>query len=195
MPSTEKPTALFFGSFNPIHIGHLCVAEYLVEFGGLNEVWFVVSPHNPLKDKATLLADYARFEMVQEAIGNDTRFRANDIEFHLPKPSYTIDTLTHLSEKYPDRKFILTGGTDLLLNFHKWKNYEAILAQYSLLLYPRHGSDEHQLTKHSSVKLIDAPRIEISASFIRNAIHNKKSVKYFLPEKVYQLIDNYGYYL
>lgn len=195
MASPEKTTALFFGSFNPVHIGHLCVAEYFVEFAGMNEVWFVVSPQNPLKDKSTLLADYARLEMVQEAIGTDTRFRATDIEFHLPKPSYTIDTLTHLSEKYPDRKFILTGGTDLLVSFHKWKNYEAILQQYNLLLYPRHGSENHPLIQHPSVKLINAPRIEISASFIRGAIHTGKSVRYFLPEKVFRLIDKYGYYL
>ncbi len=193
--SIDKPTALFFGSFNPIHIGHLCVAEYLVEFGGMDEVWFVVSPLNPLKDKATLLSDYARYEMAQEAIGQDTRFRVSDIEFHLARPSYTIDTLAHLSEKYPGRQFILTGGTDLLVSFHKWKNYEQILEHYKLLLYPRHGSDDHPLTKHSSVTLIDAPRIEISASFIRGAIKNKKSVRYFLPDAVYRLIDKYGYYL
>lgn len=195
MNSKAKPTALFFGSFNPVHIGHLCVAEYLTEFGGMDEVWFVVSPQNPLKDKATLLGDYARYEMVQEAIGKDTRFRVSDIEFHLPRPSYTIDTLTHLNEKYPDRQFILTGGTDILVSFSKWKNYEQILSHYRLLLYPRHGSDTHILTKHPSVTLIDAPRIEISASFIRGAIHNRKSVRYFLPEKVYELIDRYGYYL
>lgn len=195
MHTKEKPTALFFGSFNPVHIGHLCVAEYLTEFGGMDEVWFVVSPQNPLKDKATLLSDYARYEMVQEAIGKDTRFRVSDIEFHLPRPSYTIDTLTHLSEKYPERQFILTGGTDILVSFLKWKNYEQILTHYRLLLYPRHGSDDHFLTKHPSVTLIDAPRIEISASFIRGAIHNHKSVRYFLPEKVFELIDRYGYYL
>lgn len=191
----DKATALFFGSFNPVHIGHMCVAEYLTEFGNMDEVWFIVSPQNPLKDKATLLGDYARFEMVQEAIGKDTRFRVSDIEFHMPRPSYTIDTLARLSEKYPERKFVLTGGTDLLVSFNKWKNYDQILEQYSLLLYPRHGSEDHPLTKHPSVRIIQAPRIEISSSFIRGAIHNRKSVKYFLPEKVYGLIDKYGYYL
>jgi len=192
--SKGKPTALFFGSFNPIHIGHMCVAEYMVEFGGMDEVWFIVSPQNPLKDKATLLSDYARYEMVQSAVGNDTRLRVSDIEFHLPRPSYTIDTLVHLGEKYPDRQFILTGGTDILISFNKWKNYEQILANYRLLLYPRHGSEDHPLTKHPSVTLINAPRIEISASFIRGAIKNKKSVKYFLPESVFEIIDKYGYY-
>jgi nicotinate-nucleotide adenylyltransferase len=193
--ASEKPTGLFFGSFNPIHIGHLIVAEYLVEFAKLNEVWFIVSPQNPLKDKATLLSDYARYEMVQESIGKDTRFRVSDIEFHLPRPSYTIDTLTHLSEKYPDRKFILTGGTDILVSFNKWKNYEQILNQYNLLLYPRHGSDTHALLQHPSVSIVNAPRIEISASFIRGAIKEKRSVKYFLPDGAYRLIDKYGYYL
>lgn len=192
--SKEKPTALFFGSFNPIHIGHLCVAEYMVEFAGMDEVWFIVSPQNPLKDKATLLSDYARYEMVQSAVGNDTRLRVSDIEFHLPRPSYTIDTLVHLGEKYPDRQFILTGGTDILISFSKWKNYEQILANYRLLLYPRHGSEDHPLTKHPSVTITNAPRIEISASFIRGAIKNKKSVKYFLPESVFEIIDKYGYY-
>lgn len=190
-----KATGLFFGSFNPIHIGHLCVAEYLVEFGNLDEVWFIVSPLNPLKDQASLLTDYARYELVQEAIGKDTRFRVSDIEFHLPKPSYTIDTLARLHEKYPDKKFILTGGTDLLISFHKWKNWEQLLELYELLLYPRHGSENHDLTKHPSIKLINAPKIEISASFIRGALKEHKSVKYFLPEKVWQLIDKYGYYL
>ncbi len=189
-----KATGLFFGSFNPIHIGHLCVAEYLVEFGGLNEVWFIVSPLNPLKEKASLLTDYARYEMVQEAIGKDTRFRVSDIEFHMPKPSYTIDTLARLNEKYPDREFIMTGGTDLLVSFHKWKNWEQLLANYKLLLYPRHGSEDHELTKHPSVKLINAPKIEISASFIRGALREHKTIKHFLPESVWQIIDKYGYY-
>ncbi len=190
-----KATGLFFGSFNPIHIGHMCVAEYMVEFCDLDEVWFIVSPLNPLKDQTSLLSDYSRYEMVQEAIGKDTRFRVSDIEFHMPKPSYTIDTLARLQEKYPDRKFVLTGGTDLLISFHKWKNWEQILEHYSLMLYPRHGSDNHELLKHPSIKLINAPRIEISASFIRGAIKDHKSVRYFLNENVWKLIDKYGYYL
>ncbi len=158
-------------------------------------MWFIVSPQNPLKDKATLLSDYARFEMVQAAVGNDPRLRVSDIEFHMPRPSYTIDTLARLSERYPDRQFVLTGGTDILIGFTKWKNHEQILAQYKLLLYPRHGSDNHPLTEHPSVTLIEAPRIEISASFIRGAIKANKSIKYFLPESVYRIIDKYGYYL
>lgn len=190
----RKRTGLFFGSFNPIHIGHLCIAEYIVEFGELDQVWFVVSPHNPLKDKSTLLNDFTRFEMVQKAVGDDHRFRISDIEFHLPQPSYTIDTLTYLQEKYPDRKFVLIGGTDILVSFHKWKNYQQILDNYQLLIYPRHGSDTHPLIAHPSIQLIDAPRIEISASFIRGAIKSGHTVRYFLPEKVYEIIDKYGYY-
>lgn len=190
-----KRTGLFFGSFNPVHIGHLCLAEYMIEFGDLEEVWFVVSPHNPLKDKLTLLSDFTRFEMVQEAIGTDTRFRVIDIEFHLPQPSYTIDTLTHLHEKYPTRSFVLIGGTDILQSFHKWKNYLQILENYNLMLYPRHGSDNHQLLEHPSITLVNAPRIEISASFIRGAIKSGHSVRYFLPQNVYSIIDKYGYYL
>lgn len=190
-----KRTGLFFGSFNPIHIGHLCLAEYFSEFAGLNEIWFVISPHNPLKDKASLLSNFARYDMVQEAIGNDSRFSISDIEFHLPQPSYTIDTLTHIQERYPDRKFVLIGGTDILQSFHKWKNYEQILEIYPLMLYPRHGSEQHELLHHPSITLVQAPRIEISASFIRGAIKSHKSVRYFLPESVYRMIDKYGYYL
>lgn len=191
----EKRIGLFFGSFNPIHIGHMCLAEYMLEFGSLEEVWFVVSPQNPLKDKTSLLNDFTRFELVQEAIGADTRFKAIDIEFHLPRPSYTIDTLTHLQEKYPSKKFVLIGGTDILQSFHKWKNYEQILENYRLMIYPRHGSDDHHLLNHPSVTLVNAPRIEISASFLRGAIKNGHSVRYFLPDKVYAIIDKYGYYL
>lgn len=195
MQGKTKITGLFFGSFNPIHIGHLCIAEYLTQFGGIDELWFIVTPQNPLKEKTTLLDDYARYEMVQNSIINEPRMRASDIEMHMPKPSYTIDTLTALSEKYPDRSFILTGGTDLLSNFTKWKNYDKILEFYRLLLYPRHGSDEHELLKHPSVSIVNAPRIEISSSFIRGAIKNRKSVKFFLPGAAYDLIDKHGYYL
>ncbi len=195
MGEINKYTGLFFGSFNPIHIGHMMLAEYMVEFTQLDELWFVISPHNPLKEKSTLLNDYNRFEMVQAAIGNDNRFRVSDVEFNLPRPSYTIDTLTYLSEKYPERSFILIGGTDNLISFHKWKNYQEILNHYRLLLYPRHGSEDHPLTKHPSVEIIEAPRLEISSSFIRGAIKSKRSVRYFLPEPVFRLIDKYGYYL
>ncbi|KAF5065032.1 putative nicotinate-nucleotide adenylyltransferase [anaerobic digester metagenome] len=194
-PTPSKLTGLFFGSFNPIHFGHLCIAEYMVEFGGLKEVWFIVSPHNPLKDKATLLSDQYRLEMVEAAIANDERFRVSDIEFRMPRPSYTIDTLARLSEQHPDRQFVLIAGTDVLPSFHKWKNYEQLLDQYRLMIYPRHGDEDHPLLSHPSITVVNAPRIEISASFIREAIKNGKNIRYFLPDKVMKIIEKMGFYL
>lgn len=194
-PTPSKLTGLFFGSFNPIHFGHLCIAEFMVEFGGLKEVWFIVSPHNPLKDKATLLSDQYRLEMVEAAIENDERFRVSDIEFRMPRPSYTIDTLARLSEQHPDRQFVLIAGTDVLPSFHKWKNYEQLLDQYRLMIYPRHGDEDHPLLSHPSITVVNAPRIEISASFIREAIKNGKNIRYFLPDKVMKIIEKMGFYL
>jgi nicotinate-nucleotide adenylyltransferase len=194
-PINSKATGLFFGSFNPIHNGHLCIAEYMVEYGGLKEVWFVLSPHNPLKDKTTLLSDYARLEMVQAAIADDNRFRVSDIEFHMPRPSYTIDTLTRLSEKYPEKQFVLIAGTDVLPTFHKWKNYEQLLDQYSFMIYPRETGLDHKLLEYPSVQLVNAPKIDISSSFIRTTLRSGKSARYFMPDSVYRLVDKYGYYL
>ncbi len=193
-PKLGSPTGLFFGSFNPIHNGHLCIAEYMIEFAGLQEVWFIVSPHNPLKEKSTLLSDQYRLEMVEAAIEGDDRFRVLDIEFRMPRPSYTIDTLARLSEKHPERQFVLIAGTDVLPTFHKWKNYEQLLANYQMMIYPRHGDDRPAILDHPSVKLVDAPRVEISASFIRNAIKDDKTIRYFLPEKVWEMIDRMGFY-
>lgn len=193
--TNSKFTGLFFGSFNPIHNGHLCIAEYMIEYGGLSEVWFVLSPHNPLKDKTSLLSDYARLEMVQTAVDDDNRFRVNDIEFHMPQPSYTIDTLTRLSEKYPDKQFVLIAGTDVLPSFHKWKNWEQLLDQYSFMIYPRSTGLDHPLLQHPSVKLVDAPKIDISSSFIRKTLLSGKQARYFMPDSVYRLVDKYGYYL
>lgn len=194
-PTDSKTTGLFFGSFNPIHNGHLCIAEYMTEYCGLQEVWFVVSPHNPLKDKTSLLSDYARLEMVQTAIADDFRFRVSDIEFYMPQPSYTIDTLTRFSEKYPDRQFVLIAGSDVLPTFHKWKNYQQLLDQYRFIIYPRETGLDHPLLKHPSIQLAGAPKIEISSSFIRNTLLCGKSARYFMPDSVYRLIDKYGYYL
>jgi len=193
--SEQRPTGLFFGSFNPIHNGHLCIAEYMIEQGGLKEVWFVLSPHNPLKEKSSLLSDYARLELVQAAIADDSRFRVSDIEFHMPRPSYTIDTLIRLSEKYPERQFILIAGTDVLPSFHKWKNYEQLLEDYSFMIYPREEGRDHALLQHPSVHLIDAPRIEISSSYIRNTIKQGKLARYSMPDSVFRLVDKYGYYI
>jgi nicotinate-nucleotide adenylyltransferase len=188
-------TGLFFGSFNPIHIGHLILASYMAEFAGLKQVWFVVSPHNPLKQKKTLLNDYQRLEMVKLAIEGNAKFKAIDIEFKLPQPNYTIDTLTHLKEKYPKKNFVLIIGEDNLNNFNKWKNYEALLEQYELYVYPRKDlQTKSPLAMHPKVKMIDAPVVEISSSFIREAIKLKKDVQYMLPEKVSRHIDEMNFY-
>lgn len=194
METAAKKIGLFFGSFNPIHTGHLVIASYMVEFTDLSELWFVVSPHNPLKEKSSLLPDHHRLALVNEAVGNDSRFRVSNIEFKLPQPSYTIKTLALLEEKYPGRQFVLVGGTDMLPSFHKWKNWETILEYYQLYLYPRHESDRHELITHPSVTLVKAPRMEISSSFIRDSIRQGKNMAYFLPDKVLTYISEMHFY-
>ena len=189
-----KKTGLLFGSFNPIHIGHLMIAGYMLEFSDLDELWFVVSPLNPLKEKKTLLPDHHRLEMVNLAIEDDTRFRSSNIEFKLPKPSYTIHSLTYLQDKYPNREFIIISGTDIFPTFHKWKNWEQLLEFYKFYVYPRPGSQDHELTRHPSVKVFNAPMVEISASFIREAIREGKNMSYFLPEKTYRYIQEMHFY-
>lgn len=189
---------LFFGSFNPIHIGHLIIANYMVEYTDLNRVWFVVSPHNPLKEKKTLLADNYRLQLVNEAIADNNKLKASNIEFKLPQPSYTVNTLIHLSEKYPKYKFALIMGSDNLFTFHKWKNYEQILKHYELYIYPRPNSEiktlHSNLQQHLSIKKVDAPLMEISSSFIRKAIKEKKDVRYMLPEAVFNYIREMHFY-
>ncbi len=181
-------TGLFFGSFNPIHIGHLAIANYMVEFTDIDELWFIVSPHNPLKKKSTLLADFLRYDMVEMAINTDKRFMASNIEMRMPKPSYTIDTLTYLKESHPGQSFVLIMGTDVLPTFNKWKNYELITKNYQRYIYPRPGFSREKLKSHKNIFFVDAPYIEISASFIRKAIKDGKNIKYFLPDKVYKFI-------
>lgn len=187
-------TGLFFGSFNPIHIGHMAIANYFVEFTDIEQLWFVVSPHNPLKDKKTLLDDYARLELVNLAIEKDTRFRAIDIEFKLPQPSYTIDTLSYLKEKYPGREFILIMGSDGLQTFQKWKNFDTIINNYSRYIYPRYLDENIYLSQHRNIKIVNAPKIDVSSTFIREAIANNHDVRHFLPERVFEAIDKAGYY-
>ncbi|MEI8047382.1 MAG: nicotinate (nicotinamide) nucleotide adenylyltransferase [Bacteroidota bacterium] len=189
-----KKTGLLFGSFNPVHIGHLMIAGYMYEFSDLDELWFVVSPLNPLKEKQSLLPDHHRLEMVNRAIENDTRFRSCNIEFKLPKPSYTIFTLAYLQEKYPNREFVIISGTDIFPTFHKWKNWERLLEFYKFYVYPRPGSQDHELTRHPSVTLFDAPMVEISASFIRTAIQEGKNMSYFLPDKTWKYIEEMHFY-
>ncbi len=180
---------LFFGSFNPIHIGHLAIANYVCEFTDAEALWFVVSPHNPHKEKKSLLNDRIRFHLVQEAIDDYTKMKASDIEFGLPQPSFTINTLTILKDKYPHHEFILLMGADNLINFHKWKNYEKILENYQIMVYPRPEVPELVYEKYPSVQRIQAPLMEISSTFIRNAIANNKDVRFYLPHKVAEYID------
>jgi len=185
---------LFFGSFNPVHIGHLILANTMVEYADLDQLWFVVSPQNPFKKKRNLLHEFDRLYMVRQAIADNTKFNATDIEFHMPKPSYTIDTLTYLSEKYPQHHFKVVVGQDNLHSFHKWKNHQNILTQYGLLVYPRPSAKATDLLQHPNVQLIDAPQVEISATFIRNAIRAGKPIKYLVPEEVEAYIKMKGFY-
>jgi nicotinate-nucleotide adenylyltransferase len=187
-------TGLFFGSFNPIHIGHLILAGYMSEFTDLSEVWFVVSPQNPLKEKKTLLGDHHRLELVRKAAEGFQKLKVSDIEFKLPKPSYTIDTLTYLREKYPKKKFALILGADNLQGFKKWKNYEEILNNYELYVYPRPHQNDSELKEHPSVHFVDAPMVEISATFIRKAIKEKKDVSFMLPKAVAEYIEEMNFY-
>lgn len=193
MPIRRK-TALFFGSFNPVHNGHLMLANYLVEYGGLDDLWFIVSPHNPFKDKETLLDDRHRLRMLELAVEGDERFEVSDIEFYMPKPSYTIDTLVRLSERYPNNEFYLVCGLDNLKRFPKWKNADIILRDYHILVYPRKGFDGGEMLQHPHVHLLDAPEIEVSSTFIRNAVSEGRDVRYFMPEKVYKYIDEMRFY-
>lgn len=185
---------LYFGSFNPIHIGHLAIANYMVEYGNLDELWFIVSPHNPLKEKSTLLDDYQRLEIVNRAIGNYSKFKASNIEFGLTQPSYTCDTLAYLREKHTKSKFYLIMGEDNLQSFHKWKNYEIILNENKILVYPRPGSKQTEFHKHKNIQLIDAPNMEVSSSFIRKSIQHEKDIRFFLPKEAWQYIDEMNFY-
>jgi len=176
---------LFFGSFNPIHIGHLIIANIMVGTAGLDEVWFVVSPLNPFKKSSrSLIHEFDRIDMVERAIEDNPSLKASDIEFHLPKPSYTIDTLTHISEKYPDHTFSLIIGEDNLAAFKKWKNSEVILENFTLMVYPRPEAETSELKNHPHVKVVNAPMLDISATFIRKCTRNHQSVKYLIHEKV-----------
>ena len=186
---------LFFGSFNPIHIGHLIIANTMLENTDLHEVWFVVSPHNPLKKKSTLLHEFDRMYMVERAISDNYRMRGIDIEFHMPRPSYTIDTLTYMVDRWPDKHFVLIIGEDNLPHFHKWKNYEQILANFELYVYPRPGIiGDIQIKNHPNIRMVDAPLLDVSATFIRNLIRNGKSTKYLLPTEVEDYIKTRGFY-
>jgi nicotinate-nucleotide adenylyltransferase len=185
---------LFFGSFNPIHVGHLVLANYFLEFTDLTNVWFVVSPQNPFKEKVSLLNEHDRLHLVRLGIGDNAQMKASNIEFDLPQPSYTINTLTHLREKFPDHEFVLLMGEDNLEHLHKWKNYEQILEQYSIYVYPRKNFVSTAYLNHPKVKHCDAPLVELSSTFIRNAIKDKKEMRYYLPLAVFEYITEMNYY-
>lgn len=189
-----KRIALFFGSFNPIHVGHLIIANTMQQQEGIDEVWFVVSPQNPLKERATLLADHHRMQMVRRAIEDNYRLRACDIEMHLPVPSYTVVTLAALAEKYPDREFCLIMGSDNLANLHRWRNYEYILENYKIYVYPRPGSERCASREHPNVTMVDVPMIDISSSYIREQIAARKDVRYLLTEPVYKYLTEMHFY-
>ncbi|PSG90390.1 nicotinate (nicotinamide) nucleotide adenylyltransferase [Aurantibacter aestuarii] len=187
---------LYFGSFNPIHIGHLIIANHLVENSDLDQIWFVVTPHNPFKKKASLLDNYQRLEMVFLATKDYDKLQPCDIEFNLPQPNYTVNTLIHLKEKHPTHDFSIIMGEDNLKSFHKWKNYEVILEDYQVYVYPRisEGIVETQFTNHPKISRVDAPIIELSSTMIRNSIKAQKNVKPLLSPEVWRYIDEMGFY-
>jgi nicotinate-nucleotide adenylyltransferase len=194
MKEKLSKTGLYFGSFNPIHIGHLAIANYMIEYSDLDELWFVVSPQNPLKEKKTLLKDHHRLEMVRLALADDNRFRVSDIEFKLPIPSYTIDTLTYLGEKYPGHEFQLVMGADQLRTFRKWKHTELIAQNYHRLIYPRPGVDPETIKIIPNATMVSAPLMEISSSFIRHAIKDGKDIRHLVPPPAYTYMREMHFY-
>ncbi|TDS57908.1 nicotinate (nicotinamide) nucleotide adenylyltransferase [Myroides indicus] len=189
---------LYFGTFNPIHIGHLVIANHMVQYTELDEVWMVVTPHSPHKKKRGLLEDYHRLHMVNLAVEDYDYLRSSDIEFHLPQPNYTVNTMEHLHERFPKHEFALLMGEDNLNTFTKWKNYETLLDRYDIFVYPRIFEDkmkDNPLLKHSRIKLVEnAPVMEISATFIRNAIKEGKNIKPLLDKQVWEYIDHNLFY-
>ena len=187
---------LYFGTFNPIHIGHLIIANHLAENSDLDQIWMVVTPHNPHKEKSTLLDDYHRLHLVNLATEDFPKIKASDIEFKLLQPNYTVNTLVHLQEKFPKNEFSLIMGEDNLNSLPKWKNYEAILENYHIYVYPRISGEfqKSNLENHPHVHKIDAPIIELSSTFIRNSIKNKINIIPMLPEKVWKYVDDNNFY-
>ncbi len=192
-----KKIGLYFGTFNPIHIGHLVIANHMVEFSDLDEVWFVVTPQSPFKVKKTLLDNNHRHQMVMEATQDFPKLKPSTIEFDLPQPNYTINTLVHLSEKYPEgHQFCLIMGEDNLKGFHKWKNYDVILEDFELFVYPRisKGKVEHKFNDHPRIHKVDAPIMEISSTFIRREYNNGKNIRPLLPDAVWKYMDEMNFY-
>jgi nicotinate-nucleotide adenylyltransferase len=192
----NKNIGLYFGTFNPIHVGHLIIANHLVEHSNLDEIWMVVTPHNPFKKKSSLLDNVHRFALVDLATEKYSKIKPSDIEFKLPQPNYTVYTLAHISEKYPKYNFSLIMGEDNLKSFHKWKNYETILEHHHIYVYPRisEGTVETQFHNHAKIHKVDAPIVQISSTMIRKGIKNKKNVQALVSETVWKYIDEMNYY-
>src|SRR5690606_10271610 len=193
--TARKDIGLFFGSFNPIHTGHLIIANYMANHTHLDEVWLVVSPHNPLKRKSGLANSYDRLEMVNLALSDAENLKVSQIEFSLPQPSYTIDTLIHLSERYPEHQFTLIMGSDNLYTLHTWKNLELLLRDYRIAVYPRPGFLGHELENHPAVTMTDTPLMELSSTFIRESVKAGKNIRFFVPDAVLDFIDKKGLYI
>ena len=192
--SASQRIGLFFGSFNPIHTGHLIIANIMAENTDLKKVWFVISPQNPFKSGKGLLHEFDRYDMVRAAIHDNYKLEACDIEFNLPKPSFTIHTLVHLRERYPDKEFRIIMGEDNLAKFQKWKSHDIILNDYGLYVYPRPGVQLSELKTHPNVRFVKAPLLDISATFIRECVRNNKSIRYLVPDPVEEIITGRGYY-
>ncbi|WP_339701165.1 nicotinate (nicotinamide) nucleotide adenylyltransferase [uncultured Marixanthomonas sp.] len=191
-----KKIGLYFGTFNPIHVGHLIIANHLVENSDLDEIWMVVTPHNPHKKKKTLLEDHHRLAMVRIALEEYPKLKASNIEFDLPQPNYTTNTLAHLEEKYPEKLFSLIMGEDNLKSFHKWKNFEVILDRYAIYVYPRisEGTIETQFDGHPKITKVDAPIMELSSTFIRKGIQSGMNIRPMLPHTVWKYLDEMNFY-
>ncbi|PZR24512.1 MAG: nicotinic acid mononucleotide adenylyltransferase [Flavobacterium psychrophilum] len=187
---------LYFGTFNPIHTGHLIIANHMAEYSGLDQIWMVVTPHNPLKKKSTLLDDHHRLQMVFLATEDYPKLKPSDIEFRLPQPNYTVNTLAHLQEKFPTHEFSLIMGEDNLNSLHKWKNYDVLLQNHHIYVYPRISADKlnPEFENHPKIHMIDAPVVEISSTFIRNGVKEGKNVQPLLPYKVWQYIEHNLFY-
>lgn len=192
----NKKVGLFFGTFNPVHIGHLIIANHMAEFSDLEEVWLVVTPHNPFKKKSSLLENHHRLEMVYKACEGYENLKPSDIEFGLPQPNYTVTTLAHLQEKYPTNEFCPIMGEDNLKSFHKWKNYEVILENHQIYVYPRIGTGkpEEKFKDHPKITRVAAPVMEISSTFIRQAVKEEKNIKPMLPAAVWDYIKLMNFY-
>lgn len=192
----KKKAGLFFGTFNPIHVGHLIIANHMVEYSDLNEVWLVVTPHNPHKKKASLLEDHHRWQMVYRATGPYPKLKPSNIEFSLPQPNYTVVTLAHLQEKYPGHEFALIMGEDNLAGLQKWRNYEVILNNHHIYVYPRitESPVPEAFKDHPGIFYVDAPVIELSSTFIRQSIKEKKNVRPLMPPEAWQYADEMNFY-